>query len=416
MTSVVLLNASTTEILERAPRALLQQRTYPWESPSSLATELYQARILLALLLAEKMSPMYFSWSPSKSRILLTILLAVATLLFATITHVFESNHKRTYDTLPLAVRKSNSIGSSKRGRMIISDAIQPRIVNGTPTNLNQYPFMAALFADTAYRCGGSLIAPDIVLTAAHCADFVNVVKIGRRYLEGSSSIGGDAEISMYEEFQIIETAEQPNYRPRTYNKDVALLKLSKASIHRPIKMNNDPNVPSDGQELVVMGYGETYYGSPVSNTLLQTQVYYMTNEQCRATAYDDKEITDSMLCAAAPGADACTGDSGGPLIIAGGSDGDLLVGVISFGRGCADPDYPGVYSRVSFNYDWIVSTVCTLSVESCAYLTNCKDASSFVSDGGEEKNCEWVGRRSSIRCPRYGMQYCKVTCYLCGS
>ena len=87
-----------------------------------------------------------------------------------------------------------------------------------------------------------------------------------------------------------------------------------------------------------------------------------LSNQDCtNNTDYKSEEIDDTMLCAAVPGGgkDACKGDSGGPLVIVnrtGEEERMVLVGVTSWGRGCADKDYPGVYSRVTTNLEWILS------------------------------------------------------------
>ena len=87
-----------------------------------------------------------------------------------------------------------------------------------------------------------------------------------------------------------------------------------------------------------------------------------LSNQDCiNNTDFKSEEIDDTMLCAAVPGGgkDACTGDSGGPLVIVTGTGEEkrmVLVGVTSWGEGCADKDYPGVYSRVTTNLEWILS------------------------------------------------------------
>ncbi len=99
-----------------------------------------------------------------------------------------------------------------------------------------------------------------------------------------------------YKEVRIVERTVHPELRPRTLNKDFALLKLSKASLLEPISMSRDSDIPSDGDALIVMGYGKTYESSPLSNKLPQTQEFYMTNEQCRESEYSNKDITSSMM------------------------------------------------------------------------------------------------------------------------
>ena len=87
-----------------------------------------------------------------------------------------------------------------------------------------------------------------------------------------------------------------------------------------------------------------------------------LSNQDCISnTNYKSEEIDDTMLCAAVPGGgkDACTGDSGGPLVTVTGTGEEKrmeLVGVTSWGRGCGKPEFPGVYSRVTTNLDWILS------------------------------------------------------------
>ena len=95
-------------------------------------------------------------------------------------------------------------------------------------------------------------------------------------------------------------------------------------------------------------GFGITYYeGETKPDTLLHANMKYVSNADCVSTPYeyDSGDITNNMMCAAEPGKDTCQGDSGGPLYD---SDNNVLVGVVSWGEGCADEEYPGVYARVS--------------------------------------------------------------------
>ena len=101
----------------------------------------------------------------------------------------------------------------------------------------------------------------------------------------------------------------------------------------------------------------------------MEVEVNTITNEECESSSGDygsyNDSITDNMLCAREEGGgeDSCQGDSGGPLIIRGNNaSGDVQVGVVSWGISCASPDYPGVYARVSSQYEWIRSEVCAQS------------------------------------------------------
>ncbi|KAL7432670.1 hypothetical protein ACHAXM_003955 [Skeletonema potamos] len=116
------------------------------------------------------------------------------------------------------------------------------------------------------------------------------------------------------------------------------------------------------------MGHGDIApdeWNVTISMDLLEVEVNVVSNEECAQTSLKGM-ITDNMLCAADIGEDSCQGDSGGPLVIKGkdvhGSD-DVQVGVVSWGVGCAHPDFPGVYSRVSSAFEWIRQEVCTRSM-----------------------------------------------------
>ena len=112
---------------------------------------------------------------------------------------------------------------------------------------------------------------------------------------------------------------------------------------------------------LFKLGHGTTSSGGAASNDLLRVEVSYVTTSECTSTySYNNGDITGNMMCATDGGKDSCQGDSGGPLY-----DKDIkaLVGVVSWGIGCANKNYPGVYSRVS-------DQVCTehfLSIISCS-------------------------------------------------
>ncbi|KAL7527081.1 hypothetical protein ACHAWF_002034, partial [Thalassiosira exigua] len=143
------------------------------------------------------------------------------------------------------------------------------------------------------------------------------------------------------------------------------------------VRPNFDPSLPYPDAALSVVGWGDLDVRddvSKMSEVLLEAEVYGMTNDRCErsegpvethwGTITTDLRggITENMVCALAEEKDACQGDSGGPLIRRGyaenGAD-DLVVGVVSWGLGCADANFPGVYSRVSAQYGWIRSTVC---------------------------------------------------------
>ena len=221
--------------------------------------------------------------------------------------------------------------------------------------------------------CGGSLIHPYVVLTAAHCMYFppgnwdpLNQVYVN---LYDVNDPAGVVTIN------IQDTSEEgkdivvhPNYNDDTLENDIALIFLPVGQLANYAKPNNDPNKPVVHDPMRVMGWGATAFRGDPSDTLLETTVNYVSNEECKEAYADITEqyglkITDDMMCGYKRYTDACQGDSGGPLFLE--KDGDIgdyptQLGIVSWGEECALPGYPGVYTRVSYFAEWIKDTVCS--------------------------------------------------------
>ncbi|XP_012155514.2 trypsin-1 [Ceratitis capitata] len=227
------------------------------------------------------------------------------------------------------------------------------RIVGGTAVRSNKYPWTAQLLTKGFLFCGGALINDRYVLTAAHCVMGQRASSISVRVLQinrATTKTGitrNAAALIMHEK-----------YNTNTLVNDIALVKLNKpVELKDPIRPVCLPNIRRqnfDFKEGIVAGWGLTSQDGSVSSILREVAVPIITNAQCRATAYKSM-IVSTMLCAGVVGKggkDACQGDSGGPLIV---RDGIFqLAGVVSFGYGCARPNAPGIYTRVSRYLDWI--------------------------------------------------------------
>ena len=236
-----------------------------------------------------------------------------------------------------------------------LSTAYLPtRIVGGVEVGSPAaYPF----FVSWNGSCGASLVSPNVVLSAAHCAGIGNTVTINAYELGNSNTPGAfDATV--------VETVIHPQYDGGSLANDFMLLKLSQdVTSVSPIPLNFDTNVPSNGQDLKVIGLGTTSSGGSQPDTLREVVVDTVSDSQCNSDYGDEAIVDDVMLCAASPGKDSCQGDSGGPLFtLKPNGDFDKQVGVVSWGFGCADPNYPGVYSEISGVASWMQSEICRLS------------------------------------------------------
>lgn len=234
------------------------------------------------------------------------------------------------------------------------------RIIGGSNATEGRYSYSVSLQDGGSHFCGGSLIAPDIVLSAAHCAGGEYKVVIGRHDLETDDGDEVEVEIEMV----------HPDYDDDTTDNDFMLLFLKRNTTADVELVQVSPDMILQGTNVTVMGWGDTNIDEDISdspNELMEVEVAVISNENCDASESNETDweynyngqITANMICAEhVKEKDACQGDSGGPLVIRSDS-GDIQVGVVSWGFGCAHDDFPGVYSRVSAKYDWIKQQVC---------------------------------------------------------
>lgn len=151
-----------------------------------------------------------------------------------------------------------------------------------------------------------------------------------------------------------------PNYTRWTNAYDIAIIRLeSPVTLTKSIQtIDLATSVPVSGTPAIVTGWGTKKEGVLVAETILQKLgLKVLSNEQCSSSSYKyGPMITDSMICAFTAGKDSCQGDSGGPLVAEG-----KLVGVVSWGYGCARPGCPGVYSNVAVLRSWVEDSISKL-------------------------------------------------------
>lgn len=267
--------------------------------------------------------------------------------------------------------------------RFVTKETNRDLLVHGTDTEPGEYPWHVRVGC-----CSGALIAPDIVLSAGHVLpppDAVSVMKLYVGAYETDTTGLNDGA----ESFAVQQAWLHPNYT--TIHDDFALFLLDgTASNVDPVRLNGDNSVPEPGSDVTLLGTGTFSLETANRPTVLQSAITQtLSNEDCRL-AYDPKRgisygggfVGPTNLCTFSD-RDGCDFDSGGPIVYEDHYEGDILVGLISFGVDCADPVYPAVNARVSAVKDWIAGIVCQYSQAPPADL-RCQERSPPVEESRE--------------------------------
>ncbi|XP_054154683.1 trypsin Blo t 3-like [Oppia nitens] len=229
------------------------------------------------------------------------------------------------------------------------ADDAEALIVGGSDASAGDAPHIVSL-AKSSHFCGGSILDAETVITAAHCIDGTSASSVKVRAGSLKHSSGG-------QQVSVKTIRKHSQYNSYTIDYDIAILKLS-----TPLTLDGQNvkgvQLPANGeldngQQVLIAGWGTTRAGASTLPTNLQkVNVNIVERTTCNGN-YGSGSITQRMICAAVNGGgkDACQGDSGGPL-----TQGGVLYGVVSWGRSCALPDYPGVYSNVAALLDWITT------------------------------------------------------------
>merc|ERR1711934_989190 len=206
------------------------------------------------------------------------------------------------------------------------------RIVGGTDAYPGEFPHQIMLTRGVggSLMCGGSIVGSNKVITAGHCCDGMSASKLG-------------VEVGSYNLYE-----DDP---------DQASFAVSDVGLHEDYDSWNNINydiciLTLEGTICTVCGWGTTTEGGSLDRVLQKVDVPVVSDDHCR-DSYGQADITDSMICAGLDqgGKDSCQGDSGGPFM-----RGNQLSGVVSWGYGCAEAGYPGVYTQTSYFVDWVNS------------------------------------------------------------
>lgn len=232
-----------------------------------------------------------------------------------------------------------------------------PAIVGGEEVDPGEYPWQALLInTDDQFACGGTLIAPRWVLTAGHCVYRATIDHVILGVHDRQSRTEPNRQT-----ISVLRTIRHPHYNNRTVDHDIALLELSVPAMVttwvKPlddIATSENETLFAAGVDAIVTGWGTTGEDGPLPSVLHEVSVPIVDHTVC----YDvyNGDVTTNMLCAGLKdgGKDSCQGDSGGPLIVPSSTDGWTLAGIVSWGNGCARPNFYGVYTKVANYHEWI--------------------------------------------------------------
>ncbi|MCL7378726.1 trypsin-like serine protease [Streptomyces sp. 35G-GA-8] len=226
---------------------------------------------------------------------------------------------------------------------------LAPPVVGGTRAAQGEFPFMVRL----SMGCGGALYSPTIVLTAAHCVSGSG----------NNTSITATAGVVDLQSTSAIKVKSTKVLQAPGYNgvgKDWALIKLA-APINLPTLKIATTTAYNNGN-FTVAGWGAATEGGAQQRYLLKATVPFVSDASCNAS-YGGEIIASEEICAGYPqgGTDTCQGDSGGPMFRKDNAGAFIQVGIVSWGNGCARPNYPGVYTEVSTFASQIASAASTL-------------------------------------------------------
>ncbi|XP_065204629.1 venom protease-like [Planococcus citri] len=247
------------------------------------------------------------------------------------------------------------------------------KIVGGQNSSLGDWPWIVAIGyrrpsnPNTLWECGGSLISDRWVITAAHCIEGIGslvltTARMGDLHLDDLVEDGAS-----HVDIAIEKSFVHPQYSSTMNVNDIALLRLKTPVTFtknlRPICILTKEDYKKDdfyvNKSPFIAGWGNTQARGYKSDMLLETQVDVVDIPTCgkQYLAGGLRSPIDSrLICASRMGKDSCQGDSGGPLMLPVGSS-YYLAGHVSYGVGCANPNFPGVYTKVAYFTDWIKST-----------------------------------------------------------
>ncbi|XP_071768959.1 transmembrane protease serine 5 [Centroberyx gerrardi] len=239
-----------------------------------------------------------------------------------------------------------------------------PRIIGGVEATLGRWPWQVSLYYSNRHTCGGSIINSQWVVTAAHCVHNYRLPQVSSWVVYAGIVTRSSAKMTQHTGYAVEKIIYNKNYNHRSHDSDIALMKLRTplnfSDTIRPVCLPQyDYDLPG-GMQCWISGWGYTQPDDVhIPDTLKEAPVPLISTKKCNSSCMYNGEITPRMLCAGYTEGkvDACQGDSGGPLVC---QEDNVwrLVGVVSWGTGCAEPNHPGVYTKVAEFLGWIYDMI----------------------------------------------------------
>ena len=234
--------------------------------------------------------------------------------------------------------------------------AVRPAVIGGQPTPIEQAPWQVLVLPGPSALCGGALVGERWVVTAAHCVQGVDPAAI--QLFAGISAISQRTAVAA---LPVAEVYVHPGFDSSTYANDVALIRLAQpwtsGPNRQPVRLpfGESAMFPTAGASASVSGWGQTSPQGQSSDQLQSAVVTVLADANGACGQYGAQYNGTAHVCAGTAGGqvDTCNGDSGGPLVVDVGGV-RVLAGLTSVGNGCAQADFPGLYTRVATVLPWI--------------------------------------------------------------